>query len=191
MDEIAEILQLKAEYYKALAESYLTAIRRFQHLSNVNVADDEERSYTDSTTDSKFDRVFDGEGGVSNINGYAWCKNKGLCEYLAYSLEVRVEIYKDATEKSLALAQKYLDSSGSKKQDFAEEEAKKLDSESKDKSESNTRDGHDTNYAGFNTSYHFANEATKYLKQAQASANQTKHWRKKLDNKNHHQKRHW
>jgi hypothetical protein len=31
---------------------------------------------------------------------------------MAYSLEVRVEIYKDATEKSLALAQKYLDSSG-------------------------------------------------------------------------------
>ena len=36
-------------------------------------------------------------------------------------------------------------------------------------------------------SYHFANEATKYLKQAQASANQTKHWRKKLDNKTHYQ----
>jgi hypothetical protein len=52
--------ELKAEYYKALEESYLTALRRFQHLSNVNVADDEERSYTDSTTDSKFDRVFDG-----------------------------------------------------------------------------------------------------------------------------------
>ncbi|CAB5497472.1 hypothetical protein AZO1586R_604, partial [Bathymodiolus azoricus thioautotrophic gill symbiont] len=186
LDEIAEILQLKAEYYKALEESYLTALRRFQHLSNVNVADDEERSYTDSTTDSKFDRVFEGEG-VSNINGYAWCKSKSRCEYLADISKDGVKFYKDATEKSLALAQKYLDSSGSKKQEFAEEEAKKLDSESKDKSESNTRDGYDTNYYGSNISYHFANEATKYLKQAQASANQTKHWRKKLDNKNHYQ----
>jgi hypothetical protein len=81
----------------------------------------------------------------------------------------------------------YLDSSGSKKQEFAEEEAKKLDSESKDKSEGTTRLGYDTNYYGSNISYHFANEATKYLKQAQASANQTKHWRKKLNNENHYQ----
>jgi hypothetical protein len=94
---------------------------------------------------------------------------------LAYSLEVRVEIYKDATEKSLALAQKYLDSSGSKKQEFAEEEAKKLDSESEDKSKGITR------------GEEFANKATKYLKQAKASANLTKRWRKSLNNENHYQ----
>jgi hypothetical protein len=58
LDEIAEILQLKAEYYKALEETYLTALRRFQHLSNVSVADDEERSYFDSTTDSDMDLFF-------------------------------------------------------------------------------------------------------------------------------------
>jgi hypothetical protein len=67
------------------------------------------------------------------------------CSYWADISKDGVKFYKDATEKSLALAQKYLDSSGSKKQEFAEEEAKKLDSESKDKSESNTRDGYDTN----------------------------------------------
>jgi hypothetical protein len=51
------------------------------------------------------------------------CKSKYECEYWADISKAGVKFYKDATEKSLALAQKYLDSSGSKKQDFAEESA--------------------------------------------------------------------
>ncbi|WP_202775461.1 hypothetical protein, partial [Bathymodiolus azoricus thioautotrophic gill symbiont] len=181
LDEIAEILQLKAEYYKALEESYLTALRRFQHLSNVNVADDEERSYTDSTTNSNIDRDLDFDSTVtSNINGYAWCINKTACVFWATISKNKAKLYKALAEKSLASAQQYLDSSGSEKQAFANQEADKLDSESNNKDDATpTKKPH--------ISYHFANEATKYLKQAQASANQTKHWRKKLDNKNHYQ----
>ncbi|VVH56723.1 hypothetical protein BAZOLSSOX_1982, partial [uncultured Gammaproteobacteria bacterium] len=169
LDEIAEILQLKAEYYKALAESYLTAIRRFQHLSNVNVADDEERSYTDSTTNSNIDRDLDFDSTVtSNINGYAWCSNKAACVLWATVSKNKAKFYKALAEKSLESAQQYLDSSGSEKQAFANQEADKLDSESNNKDDATpTKKPH--------ISYHFANEATKYLKQAQASASQTKH----------------
>jgi hypothetical protein len=39
-----------------------------------------------------------------------WCKNKYECEYWADLSKRGVKFYKDATEKSLALAQKYLDS---------------------------------------------------------------------------------
>jgi hypothetical protein len=163
LDEIAEILQLKAEYYKALEESYITALRRFQHLSNVNVADDEKRSYFDSTTDSDMDLYLraTGSSGVSKINGYTWCKSKSVCVFFATVSKNKAKFYKDLAEKSLESAQQYLDSSGSEKQAFANQEADKLDSESNNKDDATpTKKPH--------ISYHFANEATKYLKQAQA-----------------------
>ena len=41
---------------------------------------EEERSYTDSTTNSNIDRDLDFDSTVtSNINGYAWCSNKAAC----------------------------------------------------------------------------------------------------------------
>ncbi|CAB5506645.1 hypothetical protein AZO1586R_2115, partial [Bathymodiolus azoricus thioautotrophic gill symbiont] len=162
-------------------ESYLTALRRFQHLSNVNVADDEERSYTDSTTNSNIDRDLDFDSTVtSNINGYAWCINKTACVFWATISKNKAKLYKALAEKSLASAQQYLDSSGSEKQAFANQEADKLDSESNNKDDATpTKKPH--------ISYHFANKATKYLKQARASANQAKHWRKRLNNENHYQ----
>ncbi|CAB5503079.1 hypothetical protein AZO1586R_1530, partial [Bathymodiolus azoricus thioautotrophic gill symbiont] len=94
LDEIAEILQLKAEYYKALEETYITALRRFQHLSNVSVAYVEERSYFDSTTDSKFDMDFEGDG-VSKINGYTWCRSKSVCVFCATVSKNKAKFYKD------------------------------------------------------------------------------------------------
>ena len=146
-------------------------------LSNVSVADDEERSYFDSTTDSDMDLYLraTGSSGVSKINGYTWCKSKSVCVFFATVSKNKAKFYKDLAEKSLESAQQYLDSSGSEKQAFANQEADKLDSESEDKSKGITR------------GEEFANKATKYLKQAKASANLTKRWRKSLNNENHYQ----
>jgi hypothetical protein len=99
--------------------------------SNVNVAYVEERSYTDSTTNSNIDRDLDFDSTVtSNINGYAWCINKTACVFWATISKNKAKLYKALAEKSLASAQQYLDSSGSEKQAFANQEADKLDSES-------------------------------------------------------------
>ncbi|CAB5499092.1 hypothetical protein THERMOT_975, partial [Bathymodiolus thermophilus thioautotrophic gill symbiont] len=177
LEEVASQLQKKAKLYTDSSKVYLIAVRRFQHLSNVNVANNKARSYIDSNTNSKIgNRSFsDTNGNInakSNTNGYAWCSNQAACVYWANSSRQFATHYANQAEQKLELAQKYINSSGTERQTFVNQEA----------------DFYDTNaniWAGY-TMLH-TNQSHKYLERAQKFINQAKYWRKSVVNKNHYQ----
>ncbi len=166
LEEIVVRLQKEAKQYTDSAKGYLIAARRFQHLSNVNVADDQERSYIDSNTNSKTRGVaFYSYGSIaakSNTNGYAWCSNQATCVYWANVSKQCAIINTNQAKQKLELAQKYINSSGVEKQAFANHEADNY----------NKKANYYTRYA-----VNYTDLSNEYLEQAQESVNQAKYWR--------------
>ena len=166
LEEVVVRLQKEAKQYTDSAKGYLIAARRFQHLSNVNVADDQERSYIDSNTNSKIGGYGFYSGGSiaaqSNTNGYAWCSNQAACVYWANASKQYAIINTNQAKQKLELAQRYINSSGVEKQAFANQEADNYDKKANDY----------TRYA-----VNYIDLSNEYLEQAQESVNQAKYWR--------------
>ncbi|CAC9628195.1 hypothetical protein [uncultured Gammaproteobacteria bacterium] len=166
LEEVVVRLQKEAKQYTDSAKNYLIAARRFQHLSNVNVADDQERSYIDSNTNSKTRGVDFYSGGSiaaqSNTNGYAWCSNQAACVYWANASKQYAIINTNQAKQKLELAQRYINSSGVEKQAFANHEADNYDKKANEY----------TRYA-----VNHIDLSNEYLEQAQESVNQAKYWR--------------
>ena len=175
LEEVVIELQKEAKQYTDSAKNYLIAVRRFLHLSNVNVADDEARSYVDSNTDrEKNSYLWSGTSGSaeSHANGYAWCSSQAACVYWADLLKQSATHYATSAEQNLALAQRYINSSGIEKQAFANQEADNYDIKASHRA---------------NLTVKYTNLSHRYLEQAQEAINKAKYWRKSVVNKNHYQ----
>ncbi len=168
LEEVVVRLQKEAKQHTDSAKNYLIAARRFQHLSNVNVADDQERSYIDSNTNTNSktrDVAFYSYSGItaqSNTNGYAWCSTQAACVYWANASKQYAIINTNQAKQKLELAQRYINSSGVEKQAFANHEADNYDK----KANEYTR-----------LAVNYIDLSNEYLEQAQESVNQAKYWR--------------
>jgi hypothetical protein len=80
--------------------------------------------------------------------------------------------YATSAEQNLALAQRYINSSGIEKQAFANQEADNYDIKASHRA---------------NLTVKYTNLSHRYLEQAQEAINKAKYWRKSVVNKNHYQ----
>ncbi|SMN00333.1 Rhs family protein [uncultured Candidatus Thioglobus sp.] len=82
----ANRLQAQAKLYKQVADMYFVDMRRFIHLSNMDVAHNQARSYIDTKDTGVFYSYsyYDNSGmiGTSQKSGFSSCKNKQLCDML-------------------------------------------------------------------------------------------------------------
>ncbi|MBA5249767.1 MAG: hypothetical protein FE834_09630, partial [Gammaproteobacteria bacterium] len=177
LDEIAAKLQQEAQNYNAWGENYLIVAKRFTHLSNMNVADNTTRSYTDVTNKGTYN-FYRGGGGnngtaISNANGYAQCSSKQACEYWKGLAQKNGEFCVRIATQKAELAQKYIDSSGAEKQAFANQEADKHDAKS--------------NYYAIDSKNYLKHSNTA-LEKAQTAINQANYWKSIAANTDHWQR---
>ncbi|MES9868355.1 MAG: RHS repeat-associated core domain-containing protein [Sedimenticola sp.] len=108
--KVADELQRQAERYERLAHSYMIAMRRFVHLSSLDVAADQSRSYTDTSADkSTWNNYFLGGGGTAKslANGYAWCSNLVTCQFWGRVSQRIAEMYQRLAADKAAKANLY------------------------------------------------------------------------------------